>query len=83
MYERGARFKLSMRLQAVAIVLMLTGCATEKIKKAYDEGYAKAMWEKEMMVSQQMEALEGGNKSLRLSLVQCYKRLERCQGGEK
>lgn len=63
----------------IPVLLILSSCAAPRIKKAYDEGYAKAEMQRNTERDVYEQALEGGMKSLRLSLAQCYDRLDKCQ----
>lgn len=61
--------------------LLLPACATSKIQKAKDEGFADGAHGQMLRDADQIETLQGANKSLHLALTQCNARLTKCQDG--
>lgn len=67
-----------MRIILVALAL-LPACAAQKIQDAHDMGYTAGRLACEQEQGTVISALEGGKESLKLSLNDCYKRLDQCE----
>ncbi len=67
-----------MRYIILMIPLALGACATSKIQKAHEDGYADGRREQEMICNDRTGELDEAIKAFRASLSQCYSRLEAC-----
>lgn len=60
-----------MKKLIVIALLFSTGCASAKIKKSYDEGYAKGRNDGYQMSKADMESLGSVNEELRRKIDDC------------